>query len=152
MPAALGSEAAIPGIARLGVALLGRFVSVGIAATILYGGVAILLVEWKVAALGMVSASMIAYAVAALFSYLGHKFVTFMSPGSHRVELPRFLALTGVGFAIAGGLSMLFAGMPGVPHYVPVLLTCVTVPIINFVVMDWWVFASRKASPAGKLR
>ncbi|TIQ60817.1 MAG: GtrA family protein, partial [Mesorhizobium sp.] len=72
--------------AGAGLKLLARFGLVGIAATSLYAVLAIALVKSKWVGFTPVQASLAAYAAAALFSYLAHKTVTFMSNGSHRSE------------------------------------------------------------------
>lgn len=139
MPAAGGSER--PGAGRIGPALLSRFALIGVGATVLYGVLALVLAR----ALAPVQASVAAYAVATLFSYLGHKFVTFMSDGAHRTEAPRFLMLSAVGFAIATVLPALFTNLLGWPPIVAVIATCIVVPLLNLLVLDRWVFAGRDA-------
>ncbi|WP_367117795.1 GtrA family protein, partial [Mesorhizobium sp.] len=62
---------------------------------------AIGLVESKWIGFSPVQASLAAYAAAAVFSYLAHKSVTFMSNGSHRSEAARFVVLTTTGFGVA---------------------------------------------------
>lgn len=136
MPAAQGFDRR-----RLGKALLSRFALVGIGATVLYGVLAMFLGH----ALPPVQASFTAYAIATAFSYLGHKFITFLSHGAHRAELPRFLVLSAVGFAIATALPALLTEGLAWPPSVAVLLTCALVPVINLVVLDRWVFARRRA-------
>ena len=87
------------------------------------------------------TASVAAYAVAAIFSYLGHKFFTFMSAGSHQFEAPRFAVLTGFGLAAAYLLPMLLVGRFGLPVAIPILLTCILIPVVNFVVLERWIFS-----------
>lgn len=123
----------------MGAGLLSRFALVGIGATLLYAVLAMLLTQ----AMQPVAASFAAYAVATMFSYAGHKFVTFMSSGAHRAEAPRFLVLTAVGFGIATALPALLTSGLGWPPAVPVGLTCILIPIINLFVLDRWVFARR---------
>jgi putative flippase GtrA len=56
------------------------------------------------------------------------------------MELPRFLLLTASGLAVAVALPGLLTQMLGVPASVPILLTCIAVPVINYVVLGRWVF------------
>jgi len=128
---------------RLGPALLSRFALVGIGATLLYAVLALGFSEW--AALPPVQASLAAYALATVFSYLGHKFVTFMSAGAHREEGPRFAVVAAAGFGIAAALPAVLSTGLGLPSYVPVVLTCVLVPLVNLFVLDRWVFANRSS-------
>ena len=122
-----------------------RFGMVGIAATALYGVLAVLLTNGRWIGLDAVQASLAAYAVAALFSYVAHKSVTFMSPGLHRTEAPRFFLVTAIGFAVAYTAPALLTGVFGMQSIISVLATCIVVPAVNFLVLDRWVFAARKS-------
>jgi putative flippase GtrA len=120
-----------------------RFGLVGIAATALYAALAVLLMERRWIGLPAVYASLAAYAAAALFSYLAHKSVTFMSRGLHRTEAPRFVLLTAAGLAVAYAAPALLTGVLGLPGIAPVLVTCVLIPALNLLALDRWVFARR---------
>jgi putative flippase GtrA len=131
----------------IGVKLLARFGLVGIAATTLYAFLAIALVKW----IGFtpVQASLAAYAAAAVFSYLAHKSVTFMSSGSHRSEAARFILLTATGFAIAYAAPALLTAKLGLPPIIAILVTCLLIPAINLLMLDRWVFAQRRPGRQG---
>jgi putative flippase GtrA len=133
--------------AGLGPKLLMRFGLVGIAATAIYAALAIVFMNREWVGLTAVPASLAAYAAAALFSYLAHKSVTFMSDGRHRTEAPRFLLLAATGLAVAYIAPALLTGIFGLPGIVPVLVTCILVPALNLLVLDRWVFAERKSDP-----
>ncbi|RWN52851.1 MAG: GtrA family protein [Mesorhizobium sp.] len=135
--------------ARTGLKLLARFGLVGIAATILYAALAAAFAKWERIGFSPIQASLAAYAAAALFSYLAHKSVTFVSGGSHRSEAPRFLLLAVTGLAVAYGAPALLTVKLGLPLIIPVLATCLLVPAINFVVLDRWVFAKRSPDQHG---
>jgi putative flippase GtrA len=130
-------------IAGSGLKLLTRFGLVGIAATVLYAALAIAFVKWERIGFTPVQASLGAYAAAALFSYLAHKSITFMSSGSHRSEAPRFLLLTAAGFAVAYAVPALLTAQLGLPPIIPVLATCLLIPTVNLFVLDRWVFSNR---------
>jgi putative flippase GtrA len=134
-------------VAGLSPNLLMHFGLVGIAATALYAALAIVFMNREWIGLTAVQASLAAYAAAALFSYLAHKSVTFMSRGRHRTGAPRFLLLTATGFAVAYIAPALLTGMFGLPGIVPVLVTCILVPALNLLVLDRWVFAEQKSDP-----
>lgn len=140
MPASHASEHR----SNVGLKLLARFGSVGIAATVLYAVLAAVFAGSERIGLGPVEASLAAYAGAALFSYLAHKFFTFMSDGSHRSQAPRFALLTATGLAVAYAVPSLLTVKLGLPLVVPVLVTCVVIPALNFLVLDRWVFAERR--------
>ncbi|MER8388648.1 GtrA family protein [Mesorhizobium sp. M0166] len=127
-----------------GLRLLARFGSVGIAATILYAVMATALVKSQRFDLSPVGASLVAYTVAALFSYLAHKFVTFASSGSHRTEAPRFFLLTATGFAVAYAAPALLTAKLGLPPIIAILVTCLLVPAVNLLMLDRWVFQQRR--------
>jgi putative flippase GtrA len=121
-----------------------RFGLVGVAATAVYATLAVLLMDQQWVGFTAVQASLSAYAAAALFSYLAHKSVTFMSHGRHRTEAPRFLLLTAAGLVVAYIAPALLTDMLGLPRIVPVLITCAVIPALNLLVLDRWVFARRK--------
>jgi putative flippase GtrA len=135
--------------AGAGLKLLARFGLVGIAATILYAALAAAFAKWERIGFTPIQASLVAYAAAALFSYLAHKSVTFVSGGSHRSEAPRFLVLAATGLAVAYGAPALLTVKLGLPLIIPVLVTCLLVPAINFLVLDRWVFAERSPDQHG---
>ncbi|WP_292406903.1 GtrA family protein [Mesorhizobium sp.] len=128
---------------RTGLKLLARFGLVGIAATILYAVLATVLVKSEWIGVSPVQASLAAYAAAAVFSYLAHKSVTFISSGSHRSEAARFLLLTVTGFGIAYAVPALFTMKLGLSPIFAVLITCLLIPAVNLLVLDRWVFAQR---------
>lgn len=132
-------------IAGFGPKLLIRFGLVGIAATALYATLATILMNREWFGLTAVQASLAAYAAAALFSYVAHKSATFMSRGRHRTEAPRFLLLTAMGFAVAYMAPALLTGVLRLPAIIPVLVTCILVPVLNLLVLDRWVFAQRSS-------
>ncbi|MER8766242.1 GtrA family protein [Mesorhizobium sp. M0968] len=129
--------------------LLARFGLVGIAATILYAALAAAFAKWERIGFTPTQASLAAYVAAALFSYLAHKSVTFVSVGSHQSEAPRFILLAATGLAVAYGAPALLTVKLGLPLIIPVLATCLLVPAINFLVLDRWVFAKRNSNQHG---
>ncbi|MER9584956.1 GtrA family protein [Mesorhizobium sp. M0276] len=129
--------------------LLARFGLVGVAATILYAALADVFVKSERFGFSPVQASLAAYAAAALFSYLAHRSVTFMSRGLHRSEAPRFLLLAAIGLAIAYGAPALLTAKLGLPLIFPITITCLLVPAINFVVLHRWVFAEHIPDQSG---
>jgi putative flippase GtrA len=120
---------------------LSRFVLVGIASTALYAVLAFTFERAE--GIGATGASILAFALAAVFSYAGHKYVTFVSGGAHRLELPRFLALTAAGLTVVSLLPAILTGLFGLPAAAPFLLACVVIPVVNYVVLGKWVFRDR---------
>jgi putative flippase GtrA len=123
---------------------LSRFAVIGLASTMLYAALAFGFSHMGIAA---TEASVLAFLLAAIFSYAGHKYVTFVSGGRHAFELPRFLVLSVAGLAVVSILPAFLTGMLGLPAAVPFLLACVVIPIVNYVVLGRWVFASQGRGP-----
>lgn len=116
---------------------LSRFAAIGILSTVLYAALALAFNGLGVEATG---ASVLAFVFAAIFSYSGHKYVTYVSGGRHAFELPRFLVLSAAGLAVVSMLPALLTGVLGLPAVVPILLACIVVPTVNYVVLGRWVF------------
>ncbi|TIO76107.1 MAG: GtrA family protein [Mesorhizobium sp.] len=121
---------------------LSRFAVIGVSSTLVYGVCALLLSGGgtRAALLPATLASVVAYAIAGLFSYAGHKYYTFMSAGDHTFELPRFLLLNAIGLATAIALPVVLTERLGMPAAIPVVLTCISVPLVNYIVLGRWVF------------
>lgn len=117
---------------------LGRFASVGVVSTLLYAGLGLAFAH-GVGLAPMVS-TVAAYALAAVFSYVAHRSVTFRSDRTHAAAVPRFAAATACGFALAALLTLGVERL-GLPYALGVAATCVAVPAFNFVVLDRLVFA-----------
>ncbi|MER8827361.1 GtrA family protein [Mesorhizobium sp. M0938] len=135
--------------AGAGLKLLARFGLVGVAATILYAVLATVLVKSERFGVTPVQASLSAYAAAAVFSYLAHKSVTFMSSGSHRSEAARFLLLTATGFAVAYAVPALLTMKLGLSPIIGILVTCLLIPAVNLLMLDRWVFAQGRPGRQG---
>lgn len=116
---------------------LGTFASVGVAATI---GYAIIAESLAVLGLRPALASVTAYAICGLWSYLGHKRFTFASAAPHSIAAPRFLVAAAAGLLIAAGAPLLFAQIFGPSPYFAVLATCVIAPVVSFVASQSFVF------------
>lgn len=127
-----------------GLRKLGRFLIVGLGATVLYAMIGFILA--RIEGLPSTAASGLAYAAAAVISYAGHRSVTFRSDRAHAAVLPQFLAMNGVGLAIALGCAFACEAAR-LPAEIALLATCAIVPLLNFVVLDRLVFPARRAFP-----
>jgi putative flippase GtrA len=116
---------------------LGTFASIGAAATIGY-----ILIAESLAFLGLkpALASLIAYGLCGVWSYLGHKRFTFVSSTPHSIAAPRFVVVAVVGLLIAAGAPLLYARLFGPSPYFAVLATCVVAPIVSFLASQNFVF------------
>jgi putative flippase GtrA len=121
-----------------------RFTSVGIASTLCYAIIALALTSWFHRS--AVEASIVAYAIAALLSYFGHRLITFRSKGDHLREAPRFGALVLCGYALALAIPLLFGQILHWPPVASILLTCIAIPLANYVLMARVVFTGADLS------
>ncbi len=116
---------------------LGTFATVGVAATVGYA-----IIAEGLAFLGLppAVASVVAYGICGLWSYLGHKRFTFASSAPHSIAAPRFVVAAAAGLLIAVAAPLLFARYFGPSPYFAVLATCVVAPIVSFVASQNFVF------------
>jgi putative flippase GtrA len=127
-----------------------RFCMVGGVATLTYASSAFALSYGLGSSLlPAAAASLLAYLIAMPVSYLGHKHVTFESDGAHVLEAPRFLASAALGIGISCLVPLAVVNGLGMAPAISIALTCILVPVVNYVVLDRWVFASGEE---GRLR
>lgn len=127
---------------------ISRFAVVGILATLIFAACASLLSGGAgTALLPPAIASVSAYLIAGMFSYAGHKYFTFASGGAHRFEAPRFITLTGVGIGISALVPAIMVNGFSLPWFAPIIATCILVPMVNYLVLDRWVFSARRKLP-----
>lgn len=119
-------------------AKLGRFASVGVASTVLYAALGIAFSHGM--GLAPIAATVAAYALAAIFSYVAHRRVTFRSDRAHAAAVPRFALTTLCGFALAAGLTLIVERL-ALPYALAVAATCLVVPAFSFLVLDRIVFS-----------
>jgi putative flippase GtrA len=117
---------------------LGRFASVGMAATILHVVVAI-----AASQLGLPpqAANAAGFATALGLSYVGHGRFTFGTELEHHRHGPRFLATAGLGLALSSGLTQVIAVWIGAPFAVAMGVVALAVPVATFLLCRIWVFA-----------
>ena len=94
--------------------------------------------------LPMPLASLVAYALAAMWSYFGHRALTFRGAYPHSRARTRFfiLALSGYGIAIA--VPAFVDGYLGGRLESSILLTCIAIPFANYVFLSRYVFRERE--------
>jgi putative flippase GtrA len=117
------------------------FGAIGAISTLAYATFAFLLTMSD--AMPAWTASGVAYAVTSVFSYLCHKRLTFRSSVSHGEAVPRFLLSNSIGYTIALLLPMLLSDHLRAPPALAIFLTIVIVPILNFLLLDRFVFRPR---------
>lgn len=120
-----------------------RFGLIGGISTLLYAVLTLLLSNPEGADLDATPASVTAYLAGAVFSYCGHRIVTFMSDGTVGFEVARFATATAAGLGLSTLLAATLADMAGLPVWIPVALTTILVPLLNFVLLRNYVFIDR---------
>jgi putative flippase GtrA len=127
-------------------ATLVRFGGVGIAATITYFVLANIFVSTVLT--DAKQASLAAYTSASIISYLGHRTLTFQSDQLHRVGLPRFVISTILGCLLSYLLPKLLDEQLSLSAQVAFGVICFVVPVVNYVLFRFWVFALKDSESA----
>jgi putative flippase GtrA len=120
-------------------ARLARFTMVGLAAMAAYA-----VIVTGLTALGLRPAwlaSGTAYALAAVWSYVGHRRFSFRSDAPHQAAGPRFVAATAAGQALAVAIPAAVADFGGWPAAYATAAVCVVCPAVSFVLNNWFVFS-----------
>jgi putative flippase GtrA len=92
-------------------------------------------------------ASGLAYALAAVWSYVGHRRFSFRSDAPHQVAGPRFALVTATGQALAVALPALITDLGGLPQIWATLAVCIVCPGVSFLMNSFYVFAVARPSP-----
>ncbi|WP_376779258.1 GtrA family protein [Agrobacterium pusense] len=87
----------------------------------------------------------LAYALVLPFSFFGHRRFTFRSSGSAVAEWYRFCIMQGICLAVIAVVNAASMRYPASPSWVSFSVISFLIPAINFLMMQVWVFAMRKA-------
>lgn len=87
-------------------------------------------------------ASGFGFLVAAVWSYSGHRWLTFETRQPHRTAIPRFIQLGLLNYAIATAQPWLLASLFQAPAWLCVTATAATIPLVNAAVLSLYVFAA----------
>jgi putative flippase GtrA len=120
-------------------ARLVRFTLVGLAAMAAYA-----VFVTTLGALGLKPAwlaSGLAYALAAVWSYIGHRRFSFRSEAAHRVAGPRFAVVTATGQGLAILIPALVSDIGGHPASLATLAVCIVCPGVSYAMNSAFVFA-----------
>jgi putative flippase GtrA len=118
----------------------GRFIVVGVVATLTHVLVAVCLIS----ALGVRPAALanaIAVVAGSSVSYLGNYFWTFRRGGRHLVRLPRFAVAYMTVFVLNALVMGLVADLGGVAYLIPLVAVIAMTPVATFLLNRYWVFA-----------
>lgn len=112
-----------------------RFAGIGVLASGLYFALATGLSSF--AGLAAVPASVLAYGVSAVFSYNGHRQITFRGGDVAPADKVRFVMTTAFGLLLALFIPHVLAGYAPVVSFTAVLLI---VPLCSFLLLKFFVF------------
>jgi putative flippase GtrA len=119
-----------------------RFTFVGLGAMAAYAVVVTLLTLAGVRPQWL--ASGLAYAIAAIWSYVGHRRFSFRSDAPHAVAGPRFVIVTLTGQALAIAIPATMTDFGGWPSHAATLAVCIVCPAVSFILNSSFVFADRR--------
>jgi putative flippase GtrA len=125
---------------------LGRFGIVGLISTAIYVVVATIGTRWTPLPLVLVSTA--AYLASGVWSYVGHYHITFRSDTVHGTSVPKFFVLFGLGYAVQTGIVILNRRV-GLPPELGTVAVAILLPVMNFIIMQLWVFAGHRVVPGG---
>lgn len=114
-----------------------RFGAVGGTSTVLFAVLTWLLVDKG----GMhpVLATVVAYVLLLAPNFAAHKYFTFASKGEVANESRKFLVVHGLNIGLsAGGMAVISHAQ--LDYRLGILFSAIAVPIIVFIVMNFWVF------------
>lgn len=124
---------------------LGRFGLVGGLSTVIYVVLSMAGNAWTGLPAELINT--IAYCCSGAWGYVGHYHFTFRSDAAHRTGVAKFIVLFWAGYVVSSFLVLLNESL-GLPRPLGPLVATIVLPIMNFVIMQLWVFASRPAGPA----
>lgn len=85
-------------------------------------------------------AGFVAYLMMIPVAYFGHKKHTFQSNDLHRSEFPRFFFSAVIGIILSSLIPWLFTSIMYLNPVVGFSVACISVPLINFVLLKKYVF------------
>ena len=119
-----------------------RFASVGVVNGIIYG----VFTSFFVSRFGLDGkiASVLGYLTTIPFAFYAHRSYTFGSRGAVKLEFRRFVITQAIGLLVS-----LFAMATIIDYFelhysIGIIVAVVLVPIVNFLVLNTWVFSTRK--------
>ena len=115
-----------------------RFCLVGGSTTLLYAALA-----WAGVSLADLpgwAASALAYTLAGVASYFGHRIVTFRSTRAHGRTFGRFIAVAIAGYGAAIAAPVLLGDVLGFGPLVGIAAACVAIPLANAFALSRFVF------------
>lgn len=122
---------------------LTKFVGVGLVATGVHTGLALILANF----LGFhpIAANISGFTVAFFISFFGHFFWTFAnSNNTVHQTMPRFIISAIIGAAASNGLLWILLNSVLLPNNISILASIAIVPLVTFLLSRLWIFNARK--------
>ena len=119
---------------------LARFTIVGLLSTYLYLALVLIL---DVVGITPRWGATIAIVMCWVFSYVMQATVTFRTPIAKRRFLMRFVVMSLIGLAVAQASTIVVHEFLGFSLWVAAFTVCIVIPVINFLLMNFWVFLPR---------
>lgn len=116
-----------------------RFTAVGLGALAAYAAIVTLLTGLGFGPAWLASGT--AYALAAVWSYVGHRRISFRSDSPHEITGPRFAVVTLTGQGLAVAIPALVTDVAGLPQLWATTAVCIVCPAASFVLHSRFVFA-----------
>jgi putative flippase GtrA len=82
-----------------------------------------------------------------VWSYVGHRRISFRSEQPHRVAGPRFAVVTATGQGLAIAIPAVMADLAGMPQLAATAAVCVVCPAASFILNSRYVFADGRHAP-----
>lgn len=120
-------------------------VLVGGIATLLYACLS--LAGTAVAGLPLPLVSPLSYGLASLWSYAGHRWLTFSDRQPAPRAALRFSVLAMVGYAAAAAIPAIIGGLFKEPAWLSILVVCIGIPAVNYVVLSRHIFSDAQQGP-----
>ena len=84
------------------------------------------------------------FLAAVTFSYFGHARITFEASGSHRIQVPRFVLVAGLGLLLSSAITFIVCTILGGAFSLAMMIVAVANPTATFVASKFWVFSAAK--------
>jgi putative flippase GtrA len=134
-----------PLLAAPSVRKVSLFAVVGALSGLIY--LAGLLLATRLLAIRPEVASLLAYAIALPFNFLGHRHLAFASRNHWRGDAARYLASILLSLAASYGIVWLVSSHLGFPPVMGGIASILCIPIISYILMNNFVFKLWPASP-----
>jgi putative flippase GtrA len=121
-----------------------RFGLVGITATALYALIAFLLTFVIPGSAAI--ASLIAFSLSGVFSYFGHRRFTFQSHDNVKRSASRFACVNAFAYGVSAAIPLIVTDTLAYRPEASIALVCIVIPVMNYLLLNWFVFRGGTAS------